>query len=95
MSNRMSLMAVGHATSFLLMISFILCVGFDFIFPEHAMYQAWQKLLPGFEWISWNSFLLGVIESYAYGWYIALIWVPVYNFVVSHKSVEKKAEWHD
>jgi hypothetical protein len=26
------------------------------------MYQAWQKLLPGFEWISWKSFFLGLIE---------------------------------
>ncbi len=94
MNNRMSLIAVGHATSLLLMIIFILCVCFDFIFPEHAMYQAWQKLLPGFEWISWSSFLLGAIESYTYGWYIALIWVPIYNFVVSRKSVEQKAEWH-
>ncbi|MCW8955980.1 MAG: DUF5676 family membrane protein [Gammaproteobacteria bacterium] len=86
MNSRMSLMAVGHATSLLLMISFILCVGFDFLFPEHAMYQAWQKLLPGFVWISWKSFLLGVIEAYGYGWYIALVWVPLYNFFVSRRS---------
>jgi len=89
MNPRMSLIAVGHATSLLLMISFILCVGFDFLLPDYAMYQAWQKLLPGFEWISLKSFLLGLIESYGYGWYIALIWVPIYNFVVSRKSVEK------
>ena len=79
MNSRLSLTAVGHATSLLFLISFILCVGFDFIFPEHAMYQSWQKLLPGFEWISWKSFLLGIIESYAYGWYVALIWTPLYN----------------
>jgi 2TM family of unknown function (DUF5676) len=85
MKHRISLLAVGHATSLLLMISFILCVGFDFLFPEHAMYQAWQKLLPGFEWISWKSFFLGAIESYGYGWYIALIWVPIYNFS-SHRA---------
>ncbi len=43
------------------------------------MYQAWQHLLPGFQWISWKSFFLGAIESYGYGWYFALIWVPLYN----------------
>lgn len=26
-------------------------VGFDLLFPNHAMYQAWEKLLPGFTWI--------------------------------------------
>ena len=43
------------------------------------MYQAWQNLLPGFKWISWQSFLLSAVESYAYGWYLTLIWVPLYN----------------
>lgn len=92
MNPRISLIAVGHATSLLLMISFVLCVGFDFLFPEHAMYQSWQKLLPGFEWISWKSFLLGAVEAYGYGWYIALIWVPIYNFAISRKTLVKHGE---
>lgn len=83
MNQRISLLAVGHATSLFLAISFSLCVGFDLLFPEHAMFQAWQKLLPGFVWLSWKSFFLGLIESYAYGWYFALIWVPLYNVCVA------------
>jgi len=79
MNQRISLLAVGHATSLFLAITFTLCVGFDLLFPEHAMFEAWQKLLPGFVWLSWKSFFLGLIESYAYGWYFALIWVPLYN----------------
>jgi len=43
------------------------------------MYRTWQKLLPGFEWISWKGFLLGLVESYGYGWYGTLIRVPLYN----------------
>lgn len=80
MRQGISLTAVGHASSLFLAITFTLCVAFDLAFPEHAMYEAWRKLLPGFEWISWSSFGLGLIESYGYGWYIALIWVPLYNF---------------
>ena len=79
MSQRLSLLAVGHATSLFLAITFTLCVVFDLIFPEHAMFQAWQELLPGFVWLSWKSLFIGIIESYAYGWYFALIWVPLYN----------------
>lgn len=90
MSQRLSLLAVGHATSLLLAISFALCVAFDLLFPEHAMYQAWQKLLPGFEWLSWQSFLLGLIESYGYGWYVALIWVPIHN-VITNRSIKNQA----
>ncbi|HVZ16689.1 MAG TPA: DUF5676 family membrane protein [Terriglobales bacterium] len=75
----LSFAAVGHASSLFLAITFSVCVAFDLLFPAHAMYQAWQKLLPGFEWISWKSFLVGLIESYGYGWYFTLIWVPRYN----------------
>ncbi len=79
MKQSLSLVAVGHATSVLFVVSFVLCVGFDLLFPQYAMYQAWHKLLPGFEWISWRSFLIGLIETYGYGWYVALVWVPLYN----------------
>jgi Sec-independent protein secretion pathway component TatC len=79
MRQGLSLTAVGHATSLFLAITFALCVGFDLVFPAHAMYQSWQNLLPGFHWISWGSFFLGLIESYGYGWYATLIWVPIYN----------------
>ena len=75
----LSLSAFGHATSLLLAITFVLCVGFDLLFPQMAMYRSWQALLPGFTWISWSSFLLGLVESYGYGWYFTLIWVPLYN----------------
>lgn len=85
MRQRLSLSAVGHATSLFLAITFVACVVFDLIFPSYAMFRAWQDLLPGFEWISWGSFALGLVESYAYGWYLALVWVPLYN-VFAHKS---------
>ncbi len=86
MRQTLSLWAVGHATSLFLAITFALCVGFDLAFPSQAMYQTWQKLLPGFTWLGWSSFFLGLIESYGYGWYIALVWVPVYNVFVARSG---------
>jgi Cu+-exporting ATPase len=77
---RISLIAVGQATSLLLAVTFVLCVAFDLLFPEYAMHPVWQGWLPGFVWLSWPSFLLGLIESYGYGWYLALVWVPLYNY---------------
>jgi hypothetical protein len=44
------------------------------------MYQSWLRLLPGFTWLTWPSFLLGVVESFVYGWYVALIFGPLFNF---------------
>jgi hypothetical protein len=79
MRSGLSPSAFGHATSLFLAIAFTLCVGFDLLFPQMAMYRGWQALLPGFTWISWSSFLLGLVGSYGYGWFICLIWVPLYN----------------
>ena len=58
MSHKISLSAFGNATIPFNAISFSLGVGFNLIFPEHAMYEGWLKLLPGFQWISWERFLL-------------------------------------
>lgn len=90
MKQGLSLFAVGNATSLFLAITFVLCVVFDLLFPAHAMFQAWQKLLPGFHWLSVGSFFLGLIESYAYGWYIALIWAPLYNVFALRKTQSTK-----
>jgi hypothetical protein len=79
MRRGLSLSAFGHATSLFLAIAFTLCVAFDLVFPQMAMYRSWQALLPGFTWISWSSFGLGLVECYGYGWFVALIWVPLYN----------------
>ncbi len=89
MSRGLPLLAIGHASSITLAVTFSLCVLFDVLLPEHAMYQVWLKLLPGFEWLSWESFLLGLAESYGYGWYFTLIWVPIYNHFASRTAQEK------
>ena len=79
MRTGISLKAAGLATGLFLAITFTLCVAFDLFVPRHAMYHAWLGLVPGFHWLTWQSFALGLIESYAYGWFIALTWVPLYN----------------
>lgn len=89
MSNKISLWAVGHASSLMIAITFSLCVAFDLIFPNMAMYKSWMNLLPGFEWLSWKSFLLGLAESYGYGWYFSLVWVPIYNVVAGRVSTKE------
>jgi len=85
MNRSVSFSAVGHATSLFLAISFVVCVAGDLVMPAHEMHSAWERLLPGFVWLTWGSFFLGLVESYAYGWYFTLIWVPLYN-VLSTRS---------
>jgi hypothetical protein len=61
-------------------VTYILCVAFDLLFRGQAMYQTWLRLLPGFTWLSWCCFVLGAVEAFAYGWYIALVFGPLFNF---------------
>lgn len=77
---RLPIVAFGMSLGLFLMITFALCVGFDLLFPKYTMYQTWLRLLPGFTWLTWSSFLLGLVESFAYGWYIALVFGPLFNF---------------
>ena len=86
MKSSVNLVALGHTASLFLAITFTLCVLFDLALPQHAMYEAWRRLLPGFEWISWQSFALGLAESYGYGWYFALVWAPLYNFFAARRE---------
>ena len=78
--SRIPVAALGMSLGTFLALTFVLCVLFDLWFPTLAMNPVWTPLLPGFTWISWTSFLLGLIEAFAYGWYIALIFGPLYNF---------------
>ncbi len=80
---RLPILPLGLSLGIFLAITFVLCVGFDLLFPGMAMYQTWLKLLPGFTWLSWPSFFLGLVESFAYGWYVALVFGPLYNFFVT------------
>lgn len=77
---RVPIVALGMGLGIFLAITFVVCVLFDLWFPELAMNRAWAPLLPGFTWISWPSFFLGLAEAFAYGWYVALVFGPLYNF---------------
>lgn len=77
---RLPVSALGTSLGLFLAITYVLCVGFDLIFPDQAMNQTWLRLLPGVTWLSWPSFLLGLLESFAYGWYVALVFAPLFNF---------------
>lgn len=80
-SPRIPVIALGMSLGLFLSLSYVLCIIFDLWFPEYSMYQVWSPFLPGFSWISVPSFFLGLVEAFAYGWYIALVFGPLYNVI--------------
>jgi hypothetical protein len=58
--------------------AYLICIVFCWLFPAFRMVDLWTDLLPGFEWTV-SGILFGVVGSYLYGWYIAILWVPLYE----------------
>lgn len=83
---------VGLSLGSFLSITYTLCIIHDLILPGFSMYQAWVRLLPGFEWVTWESFFFGLLETFLYGIYMALIFVPLYNFFKMSIENNKQAE---
>ncbi len=40
-----------------------------------------EAMLPAFKWLTLGGFLLGLVESFLYGIYTGVVFVPVYNFI--------------
>ncbi len=73
-------MALGMALGLFFAISFLICVT-TYLIPALPVNHAMLPLfLPGFELLTWQSFCLGLVESFVWGWYVALIFGPLYNF---------------
>lgn len=87
MNNRISLYALGNTASLFIVIIYTLCFLFDLVFPQYAMYSVWQVLFPGFNGLSWVSFFIGLVEAYAYGWFFAVIWAPLYNYFLARHEL--------
>lgn len=83
---RIPVIPLGLSLGCFFAITFVLCVGFDLLFPDQAMHETWARLLPGFVWLTWPSFVLGLVETFAYGWYVALIFGPLFNFFADWRS---------
>jgi hypothetical protein len=81
--SRIPTFALGLSLSLFLALSFVLCVLLGLAFPDFGLHQPWLQFLPGFTWLTWPSFFLGLIESTAYGWYVALIFGPLYNLLAA------------
>jgi hypothetical protein len=76
---RVPVAPLGMALAAFLMISYTLCVLLVFIAPGQGLHQAWLQFLPGFEW-TWTGYFIGLAENFVYGWYVALVFAPLYNW---------------
>ena len=81
-SNRLiPLVPFGLGLSLFATFTYVVCIlGYIFVPGLPIQHSALAIFLPGFELLSWRSFLIGLAEVFLGGWYVTLIFVPLFNF---------------
>ena len=74
---------VSWSLGIFMAITFILCILYGLIVPQrlHGMSDFLEAVLPAFRWLTFDGFILGIVESFLYGAYIGIVFVPIYNFL--------------
>ena len=76
---RITVMANALATH--CAISFVLCVLYGLTLGDPSVHvTVFEAVFPGFTWITWPSFFLGVAEIVIYGWYAGGLFAVLHNF---------------
>ncbi len=76
-----SVVAFGISLSVFLALSYALCILFYVLFPGTAEQHVVLSLfLPWLKVLTLPGFLLGLLASVVCGWYITLIFCPLYNY---------------
>lgn len=69
-------------------VSFVVCVLWDLLVPEtFRMAGLLEAVLPGFVWLTPASFVLGLVEALLYGAYVAVVFVPLFNYFEGRRGV--------
>jgi len=78
----LNIKVVSWALAIWATLSYVLCVLYGLITPgsEH-MVVFLQQVLPGFEPNSWRGFAVGLVQSFLYGGFAGIVYVPVYNLL--------------
>lgn len=77
----LNIKVVSWALATTVLISFLVCVSYGLAAPESLhMHVFLEQVLPGFKWLTLQGFFIGLVESFLYGAYAGLVYVPVYNF---------------
>jgi len=77
----LNLTVIGLTLGLFSAITFTLCILWDLVLPAYSMMRVWELVLPGFRGITLASVVLGLGESFLYGVYAALVFVPLYNWL--------------
>lgn len=77
----LNMKVVSWSLAITTLISYLVCIAYGLATPQSVhMHTFLQQVLPGFEWLTWQGFFIGLVESFLYGAYAGIVYVPIYNF---------------
>lgn len=81
---KLKMRVVTWSVGLFLAASFVLCVLYGLVVPErtHGIRVFLEAVLPAFTWLNFGAFILGLAESFLYGVYFGIVFVPIHNFIL-------------
>jgi hypothetical protein len=63
-------------------VLYLLCIAYGLTNPASGHMRDFLAMaLPGFEWLTFRGFLIGLVKSFLYGALVGLVYVPIYNML--------------
>jgi len=83
------IITLGQALGAFFIVSYTICIVGYLLFPGLPVKHEFLEIfLPGFTLLTWHTFFLGLIESFVWGWYIAIVFGAIYNFFLRRAARE-------
>jgi hypothetical protein len=84
---RLAVAPLGLTLAAFFVITYVLCIVYGLAFADQGFHRTLMPmLLPGFTWLTWPAFFIGLAWSIAFGWYVAAVFAPLFNFFVGRTS---------
>ena len=78
--NRLTVRGTALSLGVFFDVSLVLCVLWGLAVPQFHAGWLLEAILPGFVWLTPQSVILGLVEAFLYGVYIAAVFVPLFNY---------------
>ena len=62
-----------------LAVAYLACLALALVVPDRSLHAIWLQFYPGFAWTA-IGMIIGLIESFAYGFITGVVFAPIYNF---------------
>ena len=77
-SRRLRAIPLALSLATFLTLAYLSCLALALVVPDRGLHISFLQFYAGFAW-TWSGMLIGLIESFAYGFVSGLVFAPIYN----------------